>query len=35
MWRWIMVVCGGWMLKCRLAGDLKVVGSMSIFLSAE
>jgi len=30
-----MVVLWRWMLKCRLAEDLKVVESTSTFLSAE
>ena len=30
-----MVVLWRWMLKCRVAQDLKVVGGMKVFLSAE
>jgi len=30
-----MVVLWRWILKCRLVQDLKVAGSMKIFLSAE
>jgi hypothetical protein len=30
-----MVIFWRWMLKCRLKEDLKVVGSASVFLSAE
>jgi hypothetical protein len=30
-----MVILWKWMLKCRLAEDLKVVGSANVFLSSE
>jgi hypothetical protein len=31
----IMVISWGWMLKCMLVEDLKVVGSASVFMSVE